>query len=253
VDPVKRAYLKVEGRSGGIQVLACLPGSGAGDALRPNDVVVEWDGRALDNLGFYDDPDFGRLGFPYLIMGHREPGDAVPVTIVRAGLETNLTVRLSRYRDEMALVPDNVTGEKPEYLVDGGLVIRELDGRYLAAHGAEWQQEADSRLVHAFVTRKFSPEKPGERVVILTGILPDAINVGYQRFRDEVVTRVNGQPVHKMADVFQAVDREQGLHRVTLNGFGVDLILDADELPAANRRLADAYRMSEMRFQRKTE
>jgi hypothetical protein len=250
VDPVKRAYLGVGNRAGGIQVLTCLPGSGAAETLRPNDVVLKWDGCVVDNLGFYEDADFGRLGFPYLIMGHRKPGDAVPVTIVRDGREIALSVSLARYREEQALVPENVVGEKPEYLVDGGLIIREVDGRYLTSRGADWQQNADARLAFLYLTRRYSPSRAGERVVVLAGVLPDPVNIGYQHLSDEVVTAVNGQTVANMADVFRLADATGGLRRVTLQGAGVDLALDAAELPAANARLSATYRIPELRYQK---
>jgi hypothetical protein len=250
VDPAKKAYLNVAGRSGGILVVSCLPGTGARETLRPNDAILKWDGTEVDNLGFYADPDFGRLAFPYLIMGHREPGDSVPVTLVRDGRETNVNVRLARHRDDLALVPENPAGERPEYLVDGGFVIRELDARYLAAHGNDWQQNVDSRLAHAYLTRRHAPAQPGQRVVILAAVLPDPINIGYQRFRDDVITHVNGEAVQCMDDVFRVVDRSGGVERLTLRGVGLDLVLNAAELAAANSRLASLYRIPELRHRR---
>ena len=250
VDPVKRRYFRVAQRSGGVQVLSVLPGSGAAAALRPNDVIVNWDGRDIDNLGFYDDPVFGRLNFAYLIMGYRRPGDAVPVRLVRNGEELTVTVPLTRYAEDSALVPENVAGEQAEYLVEGGLILRELDAAYLRAHGADWQKEADSRLVHAYLTRRHTSAEPGERIVILAGVLPDPVNVAYQRFRDEVVTHVNGRPVRNMRDVFAVADADGGLRRIRLQSVDVDLVLDPAEMAAANRRLSEAYRIPALRYQR---
>jgi len=248
VDPVKRAYLNVQDKSGGILIVKCLPGTGAAEAFQPNDVVLQWDGFNLDNLGYYEDPEFGRLAFPHLIGGYREPGDVVPVRVVRQGLETNVNVRLQRYEDDLALVPENVIGEAPEYIAEGGFVIRELDARYLFAHGNDWYQRVDSRLVHAYMTRKFSPSRPGERIVILTAVLPDRINTGYEHFRQEIVTHVNGRPILNLRDVFKILDEDGSLYSIRLKDCGIDLVLDKRELRAANARLTSAYRLPALHY-----
>jgi hypothetical protein len=252
VDPAKRKYLKVAGRAGGIVVTDCRPGSGAASVLRPQDVIVEWDGRPIDNLGYYMDPDFGRILFSCLIMNRRCPGERVPVRIVRDGSEQTVEVVLSRYEDGLALVPENPTHEAPEYLIEGGLILRELDGLYLRTVN-ERQRSSDSRLMNLYGERGTTRGGPGDRVVILSCVLPDAINLGYEGFRDEVVTRVNDSPVRNMADVFRVADRDGGVIRVMLQGLGVELVLDAKELAAANSRISNSYRIQALRLRRKGE
>jgi hypothetical protein len=105
---------------------------------------------------------------------------------------------------------------------------------------------ANPRLVHLYLTRAQFPEKPGDRVVILSGVLPDEINKGYQGYRDDIVTRVNGQPVSNLADVFAVRSRDKGIWRVTTQSQGVDLVLDRDQLDEANRRIADRYRIPQL-------
>ena len=203
IDPAKREYLGVKQNGKGILVLSCLPGTGSAETLKPNDVILAWDGNSIDNLGFYDDPDFGRLGFANLIKGKHEPGDVVPLVIVRDGTEKTVNVRLDRWLDSAALIPEDVTGEQAEYLVEGGLIIREVTGRYLKSHGPDWQQEVDSRLVHLYLTQRYSPSQPDEHVVILSGVLPASINIGYQNHQDMIITGLNGKPVRNMSDVFR--------------------------------------------------
>jgi len=252
VDPAKRAYLKVDTPARGILILSCIPGTGASEVLKPNDVILEWDGHPVDNMGYYEDEDFGRLAFSYLIKGRREPGDVVPVKIVRDQAESVVQLKLCHQDDRDALIPENVLGEATEYLVDGGFMITELTGRYLRAHGTEWEHVMDPRIVHMYLAGKHATAAPGEHVVILAGILPDPINIGYQqRFRDEVITAVNGQSVSNMTDVFRVVDRDGSVRRLTLKSVGVDLVLDQDTLTKANARLARQYRVPALRYQLK--
>jgi S1-C subfamily serine protease len=251
VDPVKRAYLGVKKNGKGILVLSCLPGTGAAETLKPNDVILEWDGNSIDNLGYYDDSDFGRLGFANLIKSKREPGDVVPLVIVRDGNETKVDVRLDRWLDNAALIPEDVIGEQAEYLVEGGLIIREVTGRYLKSHGPDWQQEMDSRLVHMYLTQRYSPSQPDEHVVILSGVLPASINIGYQNRQDMIITGLNGKPVRNMSDVFRIVDSDISIKHISLKSIGVDIVLDQSKLVDSNDKTAEIYRIPALRYQRK--
>ena len=250
VDPTKRAYLNVNTPERGILVLSRLPGTGASETLQQNDVIMEWDGHAVDNLGFYEDPEFGRLALPYLISGRRKPDNVVSARIIRDRSEMKVNVRLGHHSDNDCLIPDNITGAQAEYLVEGGFIIRELTGRYLQAHGGEWQRAVDPRLVHLYLTQKHCPETLRDRIVILCAVLPDPINIGYNSFRNEIITKVNGESIRNMADVFRIVDRDGSVERVTLKSGGVDLVLDQDELATANSRLARLYRIPRLRYQR---
>ena len=252
VDPSKRSWLKVEDSGVGILLLACVPGTGAAASLRPNDVILEWDGHRVDNLGYYEDPEFGRLAMSYLIKGRRVPGDTVPVKIVRERTEAVVRVELARLEDRDSLVPENVLGAPTEYIVEGGFVITELTGRYLRAHGADWERTVDARVVHTYLASRRSATAPGEHVVILAGVLPDPINIGYQQsFRNEIITAVNGQSVSNMTDVFRIADKDGALRRFRFKSLGVDIVLDQTELAAANTRLARQYRVPALRLQAK--
>jgi len=249
LDPVKRRYLGVSDAQGGILVTKMAPGSGAATALRTGDVITAWDGTPIDTQGYYTDPDFGRLRLAYLIGGRRAAGDSVPVALVRDGKPQATQILLTRQRDRDEFIPEATGDEDVEYLVEGGLVLRELTGNYLRAAGDNWKIQMNPRLVHYYLHQDKFARQPGDHVVLLSMVLPDSINIGYQEFHDQVVTAVNGQPIRNMADVFRAVDGAGGLRRVTLLGCGVDLALDETTLAESNRRIAAQYRIPRLRYQ----
>jgi len=254
IDPAKRAYLGVpKDRDGrGILVLSCLPGTGARESLKPNDVILEWDGFPLDNMGFYEDPEYGRMQMSQLIKGRRKPGETVPVSLIRDGRPLNVNVRLCRWDDRQNLIPENFSGEPVPFLVDGGYVLMELTGRYLRAHGANWERVVDPRLTQKYLFERHLPETPGQHVVILAGVLPDPSNIGFHEIRNAIVTAVNGKPVANMDDVFAIVDGDGGLRRITLKSVGVDVVVDQDARQAVNARLAAQYRIPVLRYRRDT-
>jgi S1-C subfamily serine protease len=248
VDPVTRRYLGVTDSGRGVLVLSGLPHSGAGVSLQPNDVVLSWNGQPVDNMGFYTDPDVGRMELPCLVKIRGNAGDTVPVTIVRDRRRIDVDLRLAYRGDKDNLIPEDIEGGQVEYLLHCGLLIRELTGRYLQAGGAEWRQSADPRLTNIYQNQRAKPEKPGDRVVILSVVLPDPVNVGYQEFANSVVTRVNGKEVRNMRDVFSILDSDGNLTRVTLLNVGTDLVLDATLAAEANARIARNYGIPSLQF-----
>ena len=241
IAPANRKFYGLADDDQGILVLRTIPGSGASAVLQSGDVILKWDGYAIDSQGYYTDPDFGRLVLIHQISGRRHPGDVITVTRWRNQKSEEVSLKLDAYSDSRSLVPLNIEGDQAEYLVEGGFIFRELSADYLLANGAQWMVRSNPRLVDLYLTRAQAPAKPGERVVILTGVLPDPINVGYQEIRDEWVTQLNGKPVSSMRDVFAIRDQDGGLTRIRLKTLGLDLVMDKAMLPDANRRIAMLY------------
>ena len=250
IEPAKRKYLGLPDDSKGVLVLRALPGSSVAGIIKPGDVILNWDGRDIDSQGYYDDPDFGRILLVHQISGRRHPGDTITITLWRNHKSEAVQVKLDAFNDSRSLVPLNIEGERAEYLVEGGFLIRELSADYLLAYGTQWMVRANPRLVNLYLTRAQAPEKPGDRIVILCAVLPDPINVTYQEIRDEVIIKVNGQPVSNLKDVFAIRDRDGGITRVTTQTTSVDLVLDKASLAESNRRIANLYRIPHLQYRR---
>jgi len=73
------------------------------------------------------------------------------------------------------------------------------------------------------------------------------VNIGYQELHDEVVSAINGEPVRNLQDVFRILDRDRGIRRLTIQGRGVDVVLDTAQRAESNARIAKAYRIPELR------
>ncbi len=246
VDPAKRRYLGAEGETGGVQVLFSRPSPDGSESLQPMDVLLAMDGHAIDAMGYYRDPDFGRLLMPQLVK-RRRPGDQIPVELLRDGRHTTLSLPLSRFEDASAYIPEAMTAGEQDYLVEGGLVLYEMTGRWLRAHGRNWTTRVDSRLAHLYFTRRLEPASPGNRVVLLSAVLPHDINIGYQHLRNEIVTAVNGSAIRNLDDLFDIVERDGHISRLRLLGLGIDIVLDADGIAEANRSLQTQYNIPVLR------
>ncbi len=247
IDPAKRSYLKLRDESGGILVIGLLPGTEASDLLRPNDVILKWDGYSIDRLGYYSDFDFGKIRLPHLIHGKKAAGESARVALLRDGKHLQVELPLQRMDDADLLVPRNYLGKPADYAIEGGFVIRELTGRYLKSHGRNWKKRLPSELVHLYLSRRFMPEKAGDKVVIVSQVLPDPINIGYQQFSNRILTHANGVRIKNMGDIFETIEKDGNIHRLRLRGMAVDLTLDKQSIKAANSRLATKYRIAELK------
>jgi hypothetical protein len=140
------------------------------------------------------------------------------------------------------VVPREVFFGPPAYLVSGGLVFQPLSQAFLRGWGEEWRKFAPFRLQYA----QFAPPPDGRKaLVVLTGVLPDPINLGYQDAGMIVLDRVNGHPIATLADLAVALARpaDGSVHRFEfMPGRNLRrLVLDAGGLDEATRRVVEYY------------
>lgn len=211
-----RAWLKLPDDSGGIHISSVRKDSAAAKAgIEKGDVLLGIDGHPIDRLGYYEDPDFGRLFWSHLVRGAKGVGGTVTLEILRGGETRELTATLERLDPGDQLVPAYTFGSAPNFLIKGGLLFQELTRPLLEAFGKEWQTRAPLDLLDAWENPE-AYEDRYDRVVFLSGVIPTPATVGYEPLRNLVVARVNGKPVKDMkslVDAFAEVPAD-GLHSI---------------------------------------
>jgi hypothetical protein len=210
-NPASLARLKLPGEPRGVVVIDVpnRPDNGP-RVLKPLDIVLKIDGFDLDIQGDYDDPEFGPLLLENLATRRKWAGDEVKMQIWRDGTQIDVTYRLPKFEYTNSLVPAAMFDKEPEYMIVGGLVFEPLTESYLSAWGSDWKRRAPFRLNYY---RDESPSKERPALVLLSQVLPDSYNIGYQEQRYLVVDKVNGQPVHRLADLQEALHKAtKGVH-----------------------------------------
>jgi hypothetical protein len=242
-NPALRESLGLREGETGIRLTRVAAHGSAGGSLKPGDVVLEMGGATLDPTGYYEHPVYGRMLFALLFSDGRRPGETMAVKVLRDGQRLDLQLPLRAMRPEQDRVPPYVFGRGPDYVVVGGLVFEELTRPYLGAWG-DWARRAPPRIL---VAMDRQPEDAGaepKQIVLLSSVLPDAVNLGYQELRDLIVERVNGRAVGSLADLREAfASPQEGFHVVEfVAGQGAArVVLDAAEAQAAAARLQQAY------------
>jgi hypothetical protein len=211
--------------------------------LEPGDVLLRVGGVEIDATGQYEHPRYGRLSCALLFTEGRKPGESLELSILRNHERLSVKITLRRMLPEQEEVPPYVIGRGPDYAVVGGLVFQELTGPYLAATSEGGRRPAP-RLFIAVDREGAVPDPARPRIVILTSVLPDAANLGYQDLRDLIVTKVNGEAIGSLADLRRALASPKGGYHVVefLPGQGPGrLVLDVAEAEASRERVRNLY------------
>jgi len=220
-NPASLARLKLPGEPRGVIVIQVSPRPDGGElVLQPQDVILNIDGFDLDIQGDYEDPEFGYLLLENLATRQKWAGDDVKMKIWRDGRAMDVTYRLPRYDYSTSLVPFANFDRDPEYLIVGGLVFQPLTDSYLQAWGTDWKRRSPFRL---FYYRSQAPTKERPALVLLSQVLPDAYNIGYQEQRGLVLDKVNGQPVSRLPELRKALE-------TPVNGFYILEFVRSDSL-----------------------
>jgi hypothetical protein len=87
-------------------------------------------------------------------------------------------------------------------------------------------------------------------VVVLTSILPDAINTWVRDYTGQVVEEINGVKIKSLKDAAAALDKEpDGTHLVIkLAGEGRPIVLEKQLIAAAQERISRKYGLASDRF-----
>jgi hypothetical protein len=236
-NPATLEYLKLEGEPRGALVIDVPKSAGADYAIRRRDVLLEVDGFPIDTEGDYEDPAYGHVMLEGLATRRHFAGDTVPIKVLRDGKVLDVRYVVPRAEYKVDLLPMHVFDQEPEFLIAGGLVFQPLTQSFLKIWGDDWRRRAPFRLVY-FNSQAPTPERPG--VVVLSQVLPDPYNIGYQEYRSLVVDKLNGRSIKSLADIKTALgEAKDGIH--TLEFFKGDslqrMILDAEALEEATRRV----------------
>jgi len=210
-NPASLAELKLPGDPRGV-IVTQVPSrpDRCDEVLRPKDILLQIEGFDLDIQGDYNDPEFGHLMLENLATRHKWAGDDVKMKIWREGKALDITYRLPKFEYTNSLVPHAAYDQEPEYLIVGGLVFQPLIDPYLQNWGADWKRRAPFRL------RYYDEQPPtGDRpaLVLLSQVLPDPFNIGYQDQRYLVLDKVNGQSISRLSDLRAALEKPaDGFH-----------------------------------------
>ncbi|WP_428267830.1 S1C family serine protease [Haliangium sp.] len=235
-NPLLRRRQGLAEADSGVMVVAVEHGNSAWGVLQPGDAITHVDGLSIANNGTVRYADRYRTRYD-VILGHHYVGDQVSMRIVRDRRPMEVTLTLTPLRH---LVPRGQYDVQPRYLVYGGLVFQNLTRDFLTTWDKWWDKAPKEFLFHYYAGLRTDER---HEVVILTQILGDEINVGYDSFYSESVVAVNGQCPRNMADFARMLDQAEGVVEIRTSGPGL-IAMDTGEVRAARERIMSRYHVT---------
>ncbi len=242
-NPAVLDYLQLPGNKRGVIVTEIIAVPGHESVIRPKDILLEVDGFEIDISGDYNDPEYGKMMLERLATRGHWAGDKIPMTVWRDGASMEIAFELVKADYEKEYLPSARFDRPPAYLMAGGLVFQPLSEPYLKGWGAEWKRRAPVRLVRL---KERSATETDSGCVVLSLVLPDPYNLGYQNYRNLALESVNGRQVSNLHDLRQALDHPQDAFHVIefMPGAATrKMILDAQLLQNATQRVMSNYRL----------
>ena len=232
-----RAYLRLPPECTGVLVNSLTPLTSAAALLRKDDVITAFDGVPIGADGSVALRRGERVSFDHLVSLKR-PGETATLRLIRGGALTEVTLRLA---PAPTLVPVQLYDRLPSYFVYAGLVFAPLSQPHLHESGEDWYNSAPRRLTHLALHGTL--KRRGDQVVLLSQVLVDDVNAGYQAFADAQVHACDGVPVRNLRHLRRLVTAAAGdFIRLDLEGDRV-LVLDRAAAEAAHARILARHRV----------
>lgn len=238
-----RSFHGLEANSPGILVRRLLAGGTGSERLQKGDILLKLGEHEIDPEGRILHPLYGRILFTIAMNETLEP--TLTALVIRNGRELKLDLRRRLFAKEDYRIQPYLFNKPVDFEMFGGLVVQELSLGYLRLWGKEWQHKAPARLVMEYFLKSLreAGEEP-EKVVIISRILPDRSNLGYEGLRNSIIRKVNGVSMKSLQDFRSALQRPaKGFHILDLNpGSGRGrLIFRANEIEEVNRRVRKRF------------
>jgi hypothetical protein len=240
-NPETVKYLSGPTNSQGVIVSDQIIRPGVTNYLMPRDVILEVEGFKIDSEGDYEDPDYGHLSLENLATRGKWAGDGMRMKIMRNRRMEEIRFPLPSADQAVDLVPENLFDREPPYMILGGMVLQPLTEPFLRSWGQDWQRKAPFRLAYY---AKENPTTDRPSLVVMSLVLPDPFNIGYQDYRFLVVDRVNGVKINQLGDIADALKQAKDDYHVIDFSLGDNLhriVLQARDADAATQRVMQRY------------
>ncbi|MCA9713599.1 MAG: trypsin-like peptidase domain-containing protein [Myxococcales bacterium] len=232
-NPALRRTLGMAEGESGVRVRRTFMGGTADGVLEVGDVILALGGYPVANNGTVRFRERFRMGLE-VVLGPHYVGEAIEVTFLRGGHRQTRSMTLRR---TPRLVPWLAYDTRPRWFVHAGLVFQVLTVEYLRTWDQWWNRAPKEFLAHYYFGRRSDARR---ELVILTKILADEINVGYEPFHDETVLTINGHTPVDLDDLIARVDACDGQLELEMSQSGL-IVIDASEAGRVNHRILERY------------
>ncbi len=245
-NPYLKDYLGMKSNETGIYVSEALKNSTSENILKKGDVITNIDGHDIDDNGYFKHPIYGKILFSYLYSS-KFPGESIKLKVIRNKKLINLECKLKVFGSEDYFIPLYSYDKQAKYIIEGGMLFQEVTVKYLKSWGENWENTGNIKLLYYYNYYAFNSPDDRKRLVVLSYVLPDDINIGYQDFKTKIVTKVNNIRIKSLDDLARAFDNPKEKYiKITFDD-GKIAIFEKKALSDANTRISNRFGIKNLR------
>eukprot|EP00160_Parvularia_atlantis_P002625 Unigene12193_Nuclearia_a/m.37052 Unigene12193_Nuclearia_a/g.37052 ORF Unigene12193_Nuclearia_a/g.37052 Unigene12193_Nuclearia_a/m.37052 type:complete len:231 (-) Unigene12193_Nuclearia_a:52-744(-) len=214
-----------------------LPLYPAQTLLRQHDILTAIDGIPIGNDGTIPFRKRERVLFDNHLL-NKFPGDVVRFSVLRDGEACEAPLPAVSIPP---LVSVHEYDRHPAYFIYAGLVFMALAQPYLHEWGEHWVSQSPRRLVEKALNG--NRREHDEQVIVLSKVLTDELNYGYQRFVNLEVLAYDGQPVRNLRHLHELVHRQTGEYDEFELDNQLSIILNRRDAAEASPRILERHRV----------
>lgn len=215
-------YFNLSNEESGCFVKEIMIHSSSYKIFNVGDIITEIDGIKPNKKCLYKDPLLGyqklELLFSRNVKGeYRKVDDSLKIKIIRDKKLMDLNIFLKSLFSSpkgVERIPWKVYGMQP-YLIQHGIIFIELSHSFLVERlGKNWRQKA-LELAFLYDTKKYyQSENENDKIVVISDILPDPINIGYQNILLKPVIKVNKKELKNLKHLYQEIQESKKLNSI---------------------------------------
>ena len=232
-NPGMRAYYKMTPKQTGMLITEVNPltDKASPGAIKVNDILLSIDGHKVANNGNIRLANGEPRHFSYVLLG-KQIGEKVKLTLLRSGRE--ITTELPVRKPDYYMIP--VYDREMDYFCFGGIIFTTLTSNYLAS----LKNVPDSLAAQMIKGKEF--EDSG--LVVLTMVLGDEVNIGYQDIVTELVSSVNGIKVRNLRHLIKLLEeKKDGYAVIRFHQENRPMVLDLKQFRASTPRILEKYQL----------
>lgn len=232
---MRQAYQMTKGVTG-LLIKHVDPMSTAAGLVLPGDILTSFDGTKIENDGSVKFRKRELINYEYLVQ-QKYIASTANLGILRAGVAMEVPITLGH-------IPEMCQTTKvtePVYVCWAGLVFVPLSLLFMEANWDDCGTPSELYLASK------SPRKyVDQQYVVLTRILADDVNYGYEDETEKIVTKHNGVEIKNLKHLYQLIsETKTGLVRIELSDHSI-LVFDAEEANKKTENILKKHKIPAM-------
>ena len=230
-----RHFYGLQKEDGGILVTDVPENHFFHDLLQRGDILLEVDGFLIDSMGsvVIEEIDL-TLPFQFLIL-MKNFGDPISLTILRERERERIEVqgKIDYTKKGKPLVPYDIFEKKPTYYIYGGCVFQPLIGNLI--------RDSLPRIDFLHYALRGKVNQKRNEIVVLTSVLDDRINSGYQDLENKVIDKVNSKKIVNLSDFITTIEESQDPFIVITTIDEVEIVLNRELVQEREKGVLSHY------------